>query len=112
MNGRRREPLDVISLIATAVPPIWVAFRLVTGGWATRIILLMIVMAVAAFYWFVIRPRSCHVESAAESDDDSAALKDLESQAKKISPLFMAAITGTYVFVLILCAIAGSLVAK
>lgn len=81
MNGRSREPLDVISLIATVVPPIWVAYQLVTGDWATRTLLLIILTAVAAFYWFVILPRSSHVESDPESPDDSAALNDLESQA-------------------------------
>ena len=112
MNGRHRETLDVIRLIATVVPPIWVAYRLVSGGWATRTLILIILTSVAAFYWFVILPRSSNVESDPESPDDSAALKDLESQAKKISPLFMAAIAGAYVLVSILIAFAGSVIFK
>lgn len=112
MNGRRRKPLDVISLIATIVPPIWVAFRLVTGGWATRIFFLMILTAVAAFYWLIILRYEPHMGNAPESDDDSPRPTGNESRPQKTSPMLMATIAGGYILVLMLSAIAGFLTAK
>lgn len=97
MNGRRRRPLDVISLIAWVVPPIWVAFRLVTGGWATRTFILLILTVVAAFYWLVILRHEPHIEDDPESDDDFPTPTGIESHPTKTSPMVMAAIAGAYV---------------
>lgn len=73
MNGRPPDRRDVISLIATILPPFWVSFRLVTGGWGTRIFYLLILMTVATYYWLVILWYDAYEKSELEAENDSRA---------------------------------------
>ena len=109
MNGERQKPLDVISFIATVVPPIWFVFRLVTGGWSFITFFLVISAGVTAFYWQFILRADPYTDDDFESDGDSPASR---SQPIKTSPAIMAAIAGAYVLVLLISAFCGFLATK
>jgi hypothetical protein len=57
MDDNPKRPRDTISLLAAIGAPVYVIFRLATGGWTFFTVLLCVFLAVSAFYWlFVVTP--------------------------------------------------------
>jgi Na+-transporting methylmalonyl-CoA/oxaloacetate decarboxylase gamma subunit len=98
MSANRPKPFDMISLIAAIATPIWIAFRLTTGGWGFRAVYLTIAVAIAVFYGiFVLR-------SKLPNDTDSESNRDTEamSSQSKTSPIVVVAVGAAYVLILLI----------